>query len=329
MLSRKFREKSIAIASTRRLVFKMPKTKGKTTMAMRKSRAAAKPWAVCPCSCRGEGEVASCRELRINRYGWCRVCPARKLIRKREAPDLGFLSENGHLREASRAKALAMADAWSIRRVYLALYNCILCAGWASVLVRALAALNGAGYSAVYDSIELPLQLSQTAAILEIINSLAGIVRSPVSATLPQISSRLFVTWGVLWSFPETRSHWLVTLLVLSWSVTEVIRYSFFAAKEAFGLTPGFLHWLRYSTFFVLYPTGISGEVGLTMLALSHMKSSKKYSIEMPNAFNFAFSYYYTSLLVLLLYVPGVPFLYTYMIGQRKKSLARTSKKVA
>ncbi|EFJ11872.1 hypothetical protein SELMODRAFT_125223 [Selaginella moellendorffii] len=238
-----------------------------------------------------------------------------------------------------------MADAWSIRRVYLALYNCILCAGWASVLVRALAALNGSGYSAVYDSIELPLQLSQTAAILETMMN-AGIVRSPVSATLPQISSRLFVTWGVLWSFPEvTRSHWLVTLLVLSWSVTEVIRYSFFAAKEAFGLTPGFLHWLRYSTFFVLYPTGISGEVGLTMLALSHMKSSKKYSIEMPNAFNFAFSYYYTSLLVLLLYVPGilrrkrahshslwplgVPFLYTYMIGQRKKSLARTSKKVA
>ncbi|AQK94203.1 hypothetical protein ZEAMMB73_Zm00001d010510 [Zea mays] len=30
-----------------------------------------------------------------------------------------------------------------------------------------------------------------------------GLVRYPVSATLPQIGSRLFLTWGVFWSFPE------------------------------------------------------------------------------------------------------------------------------
>ncbi|PWZ55706.1 hypothetical protein Zm00014a_019762 [Zea mays] len=32
---------------------------------------------------------------------------------------------------------------------------------------------------------------------------LGGLVRYPVSATLPQIGSRLFLTWGVFWSFPE------------------------------------------------------------------------------------------------------------------------------
>lgn len=30
-----------------------------------------------------------------------------------------------------------------------------------------------------------------------------GLVRSPITATLPQISSRLYVTWGILWSFPQ------------------------------------------------------------------------------------------------------------------------------
>lgn len=30
-----------------------------------------------------------------------------------------------------------------------------------------------------------------------------GLVRSPITATLPQIGSRLYVTWGILWSFPE------------------------------------------------------------------------------------------------------------------------------
>ncbi|ONM59801.1 Class I peptide chain release factor, partial [Zea mays] len=33
-------------------------------------------------------------------------------------------------------------------------------------------------------------------------NHLGGLVRYPVSTTLPQIGSRLFLTWGVFWSFP-------------------------------------------------------------------------------------------------------------------------------
>jgi len=49
-----------------------------------------------------------------------------------------------------------------------------------------------------------------------------GIVRSPVSATLPQVLSRLFLVWGILYPAPEVRGHFLVLSLVLSWSITEV-----------------------------------------------------------------------------------------------------------
>ena len=38
------------------------------------------------------------------------------------------------------------------------------------------------------------------------LSSGAGITRSTVMATLPQIASRVFITWGVLFSFPEV-SH--------------------------------------------------------------------------------------------------------------------------
>uniref|UniRef100_A0ACD5VKE3 Uncharacterized protein n=1 Tax=Avena sativa TaxID=4498 RepID=A0ACD5VKE3_AVESA len=105
---------------------------------------------------------------------------------------------------------------------------------------------------------------------MEILHGLVGLVRSPISATLPQIGSRLFVTWGILWSFPE--SHILVTSLVISWSITEIIRYSFFVMKEALGFAPSWLLWLRYSTFMILYPTGILSEVGLIYIALPYMK---------------------------------------------------------
>ncbi|VVB18300.1 unnamed protein product [Arabis nemorensis] len=175
----------------------------------------------------------------------------------------------------------------------------------AQVLYFAIKTLKETGYENVYDAIEKPLQLAQTAAVLEILHGLVGLVRSPVSATLPQIGSRLFLTWGILYSFPEVRSHLLVSSLVISWSITEIIRYSFFGLKEALGFAPSWHLWLRYSSFLLLYPTGISSEVGLIYLALPHIKTSEMYSVRMPNSLNFSFDYFYATILVLAIYVPG------------------------
>ncbi|KAL0365541.1 UNVERIFIED_CONTAM: Very-long-chain (3R)-3-hydroxyacyl-CoA dehydratase PASTICCINO 2 [Sesamum angustifolium] len=211
----------------------------------------------------------------------------------------------------------------SIRRIYLVLYNWIVFLGWVQVFYLAVKTLRESGHQSVYAAVEKPLILAQSAAILEILHSLAGIVRSPVSATLPQVSSRLYVTWGILYSFPEIRTHFLVGSLVISWSITEIIRYSFFGFKEAFGFTPSWLLWLRYSTFLLLYPSGITSEVGLIYYALPHMRESGKFSIRMPNKWNFAFDYYYNALLILGFYVPGSPHMYGYMLGQRKKALSK------
>ncbi|WZZ22694.1 hypothetical protein YC2023_124081 [Brassica napus] len=174
-----------------------------------------------------------------------------------------------------------------IRRVYLTLYNWIVFAGWAQVLYFAVKTLKETGHENVYEAVEKPLQLAQTAAVLEIFHGLVGLVRSPVSATLPQIGSRLFLTWGILYSFPE------------------IIRYSFFGLKEALGFAPSWHLWLRYSSFLVLYPTGITSEVGLIYLALPHIKTSEMYSVRMPNTLNFSFDFFYATILVLAIYVPG------------------------
>ncbi|KAL3843441.1 hypothetical protein ACJIZ3_000844 [Penstemon smallii] len=211
----------------------------------------------------------------------------------------------------------------SLRRLYLVIYNWTVFLGWLQVLYLAVKTLKESGPESVYAAVEKPLILAQSAAIIEILHSLIGMVRSPVTATLPQVGSRLYVTWGILYSFPEVRSHFLVGSLVMSWSITEIIRYSFFGFKEAFGFAPKWLLWLRYSTFLVMYPVGISSEVGLIYKALPYLRESGKYSIRMPNKWNFSFDYYYNALLVLGFYVPGSPHLYGYMLGQRKKALAR------
>ncbi|KAM0953556.1 putative very-long-chain (3R)-3-hydroxyacyl-CoA dehydratase [Dioscorea sansibarensis] len=213
-----------------------------------------------------------------------------------------------------------------LKRIYLSLYNWAIFFGWAQVLYFAVKTLRGSGYQAVYDAVEKPLQLAQTAAVLEIFHGLVGLVRSPVSATLPQIGSRLYLTWGILYSFPEIRTHFLVSSLVISWSITEIIRYSFFGMRETIGFAPSWLLWLRYSTFLILYPSGISSEVGLIYIALPFIKASEKYCIRMPNKWNFSFDYFYAAILVLLTYVPGSPHMYGYMVGQRKKALSKSKR---
>ncbi|KAK1361796.1 Very-long-chain (3R)-3-hydroxyacyl-CoA dehydratase [Heracleum sosnowskyi] len=213
-----------------------------------------------------------------------------------------------------------------LSRTYLTIYNWTVFIGWAQVLYLAVKTLIESGHEHVYDAVEKPLQLAQSAAFLEILHGLTGLVRSPITATLPQIGSRLYVTWGILYSFPEVRTHILVSSLVISWGITEVIRYSFFGTKEAFGSAPSFLLWLRYSAFLLLYPTGISSEVGLIYIALPYMKVSEKYCIRMPNKWNSSFDYFSAAIAILGLYIPGSPFLYSYMLGQRKKALSKTKR---
>lgn len=50
--------------------------------------------------------------------------------------------------------------------------------------------------------------------------------------------------------------------MVFAWSATEVIRYSFYASN-LLGYEPPILLWLRYTTFYVLYPLGASSEAFL------------------------------------------------------------------
>ncbi|XP_066308415.1 very-long-chain (3R)-3-hydroxyacyl-CoA dehydratase PASTICCINO 2A-like isoform X4 [Miscanthus floridulus] len=203
--------------------------------------------------------------------------------------------------------SMAGDDGSVVRWLYLSLYNWVTFFGWLQVLYHAILALLGGGHEAVYAAVKLPLLFSQTAAIAEIPHSIIGLVRSPISATLPQVCGRILVTWYIVWSFPETQSHVLVTSLVLSWSITEVIRYSFFGLKEAFGITPFWLLWLRYSTFTVLYPIGLISEVGLIFTAMPHMKGRS----------------FYICAGLTSLYIPGFPYLYRYMLAQRKKVLSK------
>ena len=63
--------------------------------------------------------------------------------------------------------------------------------------------------------------------------------------------------------------------------------------------------WLRYSGFIVLYPLGVASELTMVWLALPTIKRSHMWSLDMPNALNYSFDYYYYCILTCILYLPG------------------------
>jgi hypothetical protein len=80
-----------------------------------------------------------------------------------------------------------------------------------------------------------------------------------------QVASRYLLVWLIVEPFPHTTalSSPAYSSMLIAWSVTEVIRYSYFALTLSTGGVPDWMLWLRYNTFFVLYPLGISSECWL------------------------------------------------------------------
>ena len=152
------------------------------------------------------------------------------------------------------------------------------CLGWAYVLVLTLSNFfNGSSAAALWEEIALPLKIVQTAAAMEILHSLTGLVNSPVATAILQVSSRLFLVWAVTVQSTVAQSHWSLYLMVTSWALVEVPRYMFYAVNIIVGAVdkiPAPLFFLRYSLFMVLYPSGITGEMLQMWTSISSLAST-------------------------------------------------------
>ena len=217
----------------------------------------------------------------------------------------------------------------SIRQLYLVTYNGAMLLQWGLVGARILRHLSAGGaptgiFPIVRDSVKRLLLLS----CLEIAHAASGIVRAPVGPTLVQCLVRLasFVGAMNLGSPAVERSVWCAQTLC-AWTVSEVVRYAFYARSILPGGAPRWLTWLRYSAFIALYPIGIAGEMGCFATVREHVRAQGILTVRMPNKWNMAFDYasVITALLVLA-YPPGAFKLYTYMLAQRSKVLGKLHK---
>ncbi|KIW33485.1 uncharacterized protein PV07_00331 [Cladophialophora immunda] len=214
----------------------------------------------------------------------------------------------------------------SATQIYLLAYNAICLGLWSVITLRAvflIPTLFALGKpQGLLDALFPFLKWTQTIALLEILHAAVGLVRASPITTAMQVASRILLVWVVLDMFPEivsttnsfgksvpgsTSGPIAFAGILMAWGTTEVIRYGFFVWKAAISeRVPAGLTWLRYNTFFVLYPIGISSECLLMYLALTPAaKQGQRLDLLLKT--------------VLLIYVPGSYILYTHMMAQRRK----------
>lgn len=199
---------------------------------------------------------------------------------------------------------------------WLIAYNSISSSLWSVVFFNTIFLGSLLGQPLLFEKTNFILTAVQCCAVVEIFNSAFGIVKSPIVTTTTQVFSRLLIVIGILQLLPNSpaNTHWVYITLNLSWSITEIIRYAYYASNLANpSQVPHILTWLRYSTFWVLYPTGVSSELAMIYLSLDEARNV------------YGDVCYYSLIVIMLTYAPGFYTLYTYMIKQRKKVLGTPS----
>ena len=91
------------------------------------------------------------------------------------------------------------------KKLYLAAYNLALLVGWSAIMFEAVRALLIEGVSGVFGRAEPLLLVCQSAAVLEIVHIMLGLVRSPLMTTALQVFSRVTLVWVVTWPYEEVQ----------------------------------------------------------------------------------------------------------------------------
>jgi len=163
-------------------------------------------------------------------------------------------------------------------------------------------------------------RFGQAASCVEIVHAVVGLAGGGVSAAVIQALGRGVVLFGVLPHVTSVPCSVTGTLLCV-WALGDIFRYAFYISTIISNSPPYILLWARYSLFLALYPVGMTAEWLCYYLSLTQVREIGLHRISMPNSWNFAFDFAVWNTAVLVSYAYFAPYMYFYMVKQRKRKL--------
>lgn len=176
-------------------------------------------------------------------------------------------------------------------------------------------------YKMVYQRTGNAMKFCQLLQYLEVMHPIFGYTKgSPIFPFL-QVSGRNFVLFMIIDAEQRIQTKPVILCLFICWSLIEIIRYPYYISslvKYEYSL----LTWLRYTIWIPLYPLGAFCEGIVLLRNIPHFEETKRYSVAMPNKWNFTFCMpTFITVYLLIGLIPGIFFMMRYMAKMREKKL--------
>ncbi|KAK6459050.1 uncharacterized protein RJT20DRAFT_124194 [Scheffersomyces xylosifermentans] len=90
-------------------------------------------------------------------------------------------------------------------------------------------------------------------------------------------SRMAWICYGVIFPHPKIAKHTSYSLLILSWCLTYLVQFAYYAFKIKTRSSPRELFWLQYHLFYFTFPLGLVAEMILVFLSLEFVPDDSIY----------------------------------------------------
>lgn len=174
-----------------------------------------------------------------------------------------------------------------------------------------------------YATVGDPLKFIQLLQFLEVMHPLFGYTKSSILVSFLQVGGRAFLLFFMIDAEPRMQTKPVVSYLFLIWSTIEIVRYPYYIT-QLLNIEMSFLTWLRYTIWIPLYPLGFVCEGIIILRNIPYFEETQKFTVSLPNTYNFALHFpSVMRLYLLLLLLPGIYTLMSRMSRLRSRKLGK------
>lgn len=211
-----------------------------------------------------------------------------------------------------------------LKKLYLFIYNLWQLIGFLYIVLTLTIRYMKDGeesFHGAYESIHNALKFCQLMQILEIFHPVFGYTKGGVTEAIVQVGGRFVVLFCLIEAEPRIQTKPVIFYLVLSWSVIELFRYPYYMAR-VYNKDIGIITWLRYTMWIPLYPLGFICEGVVILRNIPYFEETEKFSVALPNQWNFSFHYpTLMRIYLLFFFLPAMYSMMAHMQRQRRKKI--------
>lgn len=239
---------------------------------------------------------------------------------------------NEMIQDMHKRKRKKLKKAEEFRKMYLFMYNMFQFVGYLYIFIvmSIRYAKDGpASMETTYGAVGKVFKFCMLMQLLEIIHPLLGYTAGTVIVPIVQIFGRIIVIFIMIDSEPRMHAKPVVFYLFFTYTLSELVRYPYYMLR-VYRVNIGFITWIRYTMWIILYPFGFLCEGVIILRDIPYFEETERFSVALPNCFNFSFHFPTIMRIYLLtLFFPVMYFMMSHMYRKRVKIVGGRRKKYA